>query len=634
MLNIRSLLLGNFRIFNEPATIKLAPFTILTGTNGCGKSSIARSLLFMKGLDTGKLPFRLRLDSGKNPFGSFEMIINNKSGNKHLSVGYGIYNIVLGENVSVQFALEKAGDFDAVVRNISITSDKGNLFDFNFDRNKITSRIGIKNLYDKLLNVKKSKNLYTELERKFRDIRRASGSYSERPVAEKDGFENGQIRIFRVDKELKTKNILTYLERQNISTEECRRLFYVHGNRTGFPGDNCGEDEYAERLKKALDDFRENDILFDNKLLKRILEIPGDELSSPKMKAVLKAEFPDLYDCLVMLKSDSANLVIDLLKEKNYDMWEKEFIENEIVSTRRMTGSNVNKELSGAIEHHLQVMFEKSPFFRAVTDLSATREGFLQAYNNYRNLKGLASFCALVLEKIISDLETDLEMTFPVAFTQNTGVSIDFRDPMHDLIRKYSENGGKDDFLDKWFSEFKLCDDLSLQMPVNGLGFFPGILRDNESISLSNEGSGAKRLLMMLLSIAGGKQHSGLKDFNDDPVDYPRTVILESPETNLHPSWQSKLADMLVDAGKQKGLHFLIETHSVQLVERLQYLASKGKIRRDDLIIYSIGTGCSGEPLPREVKSADQPDFSLGRAFPDEDASAMELFRLKKINNN
>jgi predicted ATPase len=87
---------------------------------------------------------------------------------------------------------------------------------------------------------------------------------------------------------------------------------------------------------------------------------------------------------------------------------------------------------------------------------------------------------------------------------------------------------------------------------------------------------------------------------------------------------------MIIDARNRTGLNFLIETHSENLIERLQFLASTGKIDKKDIVIYRIDNLCDGAPQLREVKSTD--DLNLDDRG--EDVSAMELFRLKKINKN
>ena len=62
--------------------------------------------------------------------------------------------------------------------------------------------------------------------------------------------------------------------------------------------------------------------------------------------------------------------------------------------------------------------------------------------------------------------------------------------------------------------------------------------------------------------------------------------ILEEPESNLHPAFQSKLAELLVDAGEDYGIQFIVETHSEYLIRKLQNLTAKGEINTQDTAIY------------------------------------------------
>ena len=51
-----------------------------------------------------------------------------------------------------------------------------------------------------------------------------------------------------------------------------------------------------------------------------------------------------------------------------------------------------------------------------------------------------------------------------------------------------------------------------------------------------------------------------------------QTIAIEEPEIHLHPSYQSKLAEMFADAYKKWGTHFIIETHSEYLIRKMQTL--------------------------------------------------------------
>jgi len=49
-----------------------------------------------------------------------------------------------------------------------------------------------------------------------------------------------------------------------------------------------------------------------------------------------------------------------------------------------------------------------------------------------------------------------------------------------------------------------------------------------------------------------------------------RIIILEEPEAHLHPDFQAKLADFLIDASKTFLITFIVETHSEYLTRRMQ----------------------------------------------------------------
>lgn len=64
------------------------------------------------------------------------------------------------------------------------------------------------------------------------------------------------------------------------------------------------------------------------------------------------------------------------------------------------------------------------------------------------------------------------------------------------------------------------------------------------------------------------------------------TLIMEEPETHIHPNAQSKLADLFVDCANKQEKRFIIETHSIFLITQLQILVAQGKISADDVKVY------------------------------------------------
>jgi predicted ATPase len=119
-------------------------------------------------------------------------------------------------------------------------------------------------------------------------------------------------------------------------------------------------------------------------------------------------------------------------------------------------------------------------------------------------------------------------------------------------------------------------------------------------------------------------------------------IILEEPESNLHPKFQSMLADFLVSVADAFEIQFIIETHSEYLIRKLQYLTAKGKLKPTDSVIYYFHEPNNVPVGQKQVKKIEiQEDGSLsadfGPGFFDEAAQwELELLRLKnqKSRNN
>ena len=75
------------------------------------------------------------------------------------------------------------------------------------------------------------------------------------------------------------------------------------------------------------------------------------------------------------------------------------------------------------------------------------------------------------------------------------------------------------------------------------------------------------------------------------------TIILEQPEIHLHPSVQSGLADVLIDAWKKRRVQILLESHSEHLLRRLQRRVAEQGLSKDDVGLYFCSTRDGGSRL-------------------------------------
>ena len=117
-------------------------------------------------------------------------------------------------------------------------------------------------------------------------------------------------------------------------------------------------------------------------------------------------------------------------------------------------------------------------------------------------------------------------------------------------------------------------------------------------------------------------------------------VLIEEPESNLHPNYQSKLADLLVDATNNFNIQFIVETHSEYLIRKLQYLTAKNVIKPEDTIIHYFTDPkqlAKGEKQIKEIRIKKNgvltQDFGTG-FFDEADNLAIDLFQISDSAQN
>lgn len=197
-----------------------------------------------------------------------------------------------------------------------------------------------------------------------------------------------------------------------------------------------------------------------------------------------------------------------------------------------------------------------------------------------------------------------------------------------ELISRYNktindfnfENSKMFKFIKRWNSE------LGLSININEIvGDSYEITLDKRNIA--DKGTGFSQLTNLYLLLLGNRNN---------------TIIIEEPETNLHPAMQSKLADMFVDAAKSFNIQLVIETHSEYLIRRLQFLTAKKELNSEDTIIHylfhpdSEHTKKSNEQLRTiRIMEDGRLDKEFGTGFIDEaDNLALDLYSYNKTQLN
>lgn len=131
------------------------------------------------------------------------------------------------------------------------------------------------------------------------------------------------------------------------------------------------------------------------------------------------------------------------------------------------------------------------------------------------------------------------------------------------------------EFLNKWLKAFDLGIGIDWKDMEKESFMFKVIQKDGKESFLNTFGMGSIHLLVLLLKIANFVLDSNINNNKDVYTGSQMTLFLEEPETNLHPKFQSMLADLFLDIYKFSNVQLVVETHSEYLIRKIQVLVGK-----------------------------------------------------------
>jgi predicted ATPase len=198
------------------------------------------------------------------------------------------------------------------------------------------------------------------------------------------------------------------------------------------------------------------------------------------------------------------------------------------------------------------------------------------------------------------------------------------------------------EFINKWLKEFDIADELRLISDEDTGNFKIYLIHNKKNTLLADYGLGTNQLLPIIFSLSLHKYE--WKDVYQETL-ISKTVVIEEPEANLHPSMQSKLAEMFIEAINKFNIKIIAETHSEYLIRKLQYLIAKkdSKFENENVIIYYFYKPSNELVKSKKVNQIEKIKIDkfgrlskeFGGGFFDEaDNSALDLFLLNQYNKN
>ena len=201
------------------------------------------------------------------------------------------------------------------------------------------------------------------------------------------------------------------------------------------------------------------------------------------------------------------------------------------------------------------------------------------------------------------------------------------------------------DFVCKWLLKF--CDVSDYRITnIQGEAYQFELKKDGKWVNLADMGRGAIQIVTLLVRIASiikkydrDNSHRSIMDTPQVPI-----VLVEEPEQNMHPSWQSILTEMFYDVYNSYGVRFIIETHSEYLIRKTQVLVAnknyegeKVMMENNPFKVYFFESDPMKKPrnMEYEISGAFKEKFGPG-FFDEASKSDMTIIRkeyeLKKKN--
>ncbi|ABS68965.1 conserved hypothetical protein [Xanthobacter versatilis] len=233
------------------------------------------------------------------------------------------------------------------------------------------------------------------------------------------------------------------------------------------------------------------------------------------------------------------------------------------------------------------------------------------------------------LERIIylGPLRRKPERDYPWNKTKPGDVGSDGRGAVDALLASALLRGDEQNYVvngvSRWLSKMGVADKLEVRQQGRSNRYELIVHRDGVACNLRDVGIGISQVLPVLVVSYFAPRGS--------------TIILEEPEIHLHPLAQSALANLFVDVSRERGIQFLVETHSEHLFRRMQTLIAKQDASSTDSAMYFVRRkGKSAELCTLEIddfgRVKNWPSGFFGDALGETREQARLMFERQKAS--
>lgn len=125
-----------------------------------------------------------------------------------------------------------------------------------------------------------------------------------------------------------------------------------------------------------------------------------------------------------------------------------------------------------------------------------------------------------------------------------------------------------------WLSAMRLATDLDVRQLGKSARYELLVINGEERSNLKDVGVGVSQVLPVIVAaLFAAPGH---------------TVIVEEPESHLHPMAQTQLAELFIHVSAERGVQFIVESHSEHLLLRLQRRVAERRVPLQRVAMYFL----------------------------------------------
>jgi|GEM_PF-865978 len=542
--------LKNFRIFDDKEGLfaELSSINLLTGANNAGKSSVTKALQMVRNSLKGNVfPFDLDLSEQEHLLGDFDNLLYDKD-NREINVCLPFTFLGLTKlYISLTFRVSEDDKFKAKLRRIEVQDnyDKKILFSFSYREATEEEKVEHGENYNKEWQEYKKKDEKAEERRK-------------KMQAEGEVYD-----IFTRDIDLMFPPIDNPLHS------------YIDWQ--------INQGKLRNYLTQLLDIYR--DYLTHNRSFEWLDQRDkyADEIAIPFIPSTFVNSFKGSVNVDTWQKFLDEHLIEDL-KSGKYAVGEGDFEVDDIFDAKL------------SIEH---------VFYNGCISILKNELRWLEKESGNKHYSyDVIANCFQTSWQGLSNRISSIHYVSIIREQNSRGYSSISNTPFINLLKDFAALKGKyGSFMKNYLKRFEIGANVNVRHLLSYQLMTVSVESDPDpktgkkiSRELVDFGSGIKQLLLILMQITvlskKNKLNRHIYDYRDGEVirtEYsPSILVVEEPETNLHPKWQSLLAEMFVEASSKFNIQLIIETHSEHLIHSFQNLVAEARLRSEKIKIFYL----------------------------------------------